>query len=254
MRGFILTLTAIVVAAASLAIPPAHAGGPSACSEQVTDGGFEAGGAAWQAVSLGGFALISQLMPHTGAWGAYLAGYNNADDELAQVVSLPAGATITLRLWWQVTTEETTHPWDTLDVTLTPAGGGTDVRLLRLTDGSITDSWQQATVDLSPYAGGNWRLAFRGRTDADRPTDFYLDDISIEACAAASATPTPTSTPSVTPTATLTPSATPTATPTPTATALPPTPTPTATATPTQMLRRLYLPLIERQAFFKSKG
>ncbi len=246
MRGFILTVTAIIVAAVGFALPLAHAGNPSACAEQVADGGFEAGGTAWQSTSLGGFALISQLMPHTGVWGAYLAGYNNADDELAQVVSLPAGATITLRLWWQVTTEETTHPWDTLDVTLTPAGGGATVRLLRLTDGSITDSWQQVVVDLSAYAGGDWRLAFRGRTDADRPTDFYLDDINIEACAAASATPTATPTPSATPTATLAPSAT------PTATALPPIPTPTTTATPTQVWRRLYLPLIERQAFFKS--
>jgi hypothetical protein len=148
-------------------------------------------------------------------------------------VTLPAGTIITLRLWWQVTTEETSHPWDTLDATIAPASGGTAVHLLRLSDGSVTGSWQPATIDLSAYRGQTMRLAFRGRTDDSRPTDFFLEDISIEACPAVTPTPTPT------PTAT----ATPTETPSPTA---PPTATPTVTSTPTGGEQQAYLPLIVR--------
>ncbi len=231
MRTLPSILWVIALTVVPLAIQPARAAAPFACTEQVADGGFEAGGAAWQTTSLGGYVLLSQLLPYTGQWGAYLGGYNNANDELAQIVSLPAGAAITLRLWWQATTEETTHPWDTLDATLTPAGGGTATRLLRLSDDSVIGSWQQATLDLSAYAGQTWRLAFRARTDDNRPTDFYLDDISIEACGAATVTPTPTAT------------TTPTETPSPTAT---PTVTPTVTSTPTVGKQQAYLPLIVR--------
>ncbi len=204
----------IVLLVLSLALTPPfsrpqqpHAG--SACIEQVTNGGFESGSASWQTVSVGGYALISRILPHTGEWGAVLGAYNSANDELSQTVTLPVGATLTLRLWWQMTTSEVNHPWDELNVTITPIGGGTPVRLLRITDGDPTGVWQQAVLDLTPHAGQTVRLSFRATTDSDRPTDFYLDDIGIEACpGVATATPTVTTTPSPTQTATPTPTAT----------------------------------------------
>ena len=45
-----------------------------------------------------------------------LGAYDNANDELAQTITLPAGTTLTLRFWWPMTTLEANHPWDTLDV------------------------------------------------------------------------------------------------------------------------------------------
>jgi hypothetical protein len=81
-----------------------------------------------------------------------------------------------------MTTEETSHPCDTLDVNVIPTGG-TATRLLRLTDGDIAGSWQEVTLYLTPFAGQVVRLAFDVRTDQDRPTDFFLDDVSVEACA-----------------------------------------------------------------------
>lgn len=216
---------------------------PAACTEQVTDGGFEAGGTAWQTTSAGGFDIISQIMPYAGDWGAYMGGYNNANDELAQGIVLPAGNAITLSFWWQMMTQETTHFWDTLDVTIAPAGGGTAVRVAQITDGSVANAWQQTSVDLSAYAGQSVRLAFVAQTDSDRPTDFYLDDISVSACAStgSTATPTATLTATVTPTATTTyiPPVTPTMTVTPTA-------APTATPTSPGMRLRIYLPLVMR--------
>jgi hypothetical protein len=213
----------------------------SACTEQAINGGFEAGDTGWQTTSAGGYVIISQILPHEGQWGAYLGGYNNANDELAQVVTLPSGATLAMQFWWQMMTQETTHPWDALDVTITPAGGGTAVHLLTITDGSATAAWQQAAVDLTPFAGHTMRLAFRAETDTDRPTDFYLDDISLEACS----TTTPTATPTAT--ATLIETATPTvmSTHTPTATATA-SPTPTATLTPAARRSLVYLPLVLR--------
>jgi thermitase len=164
-----------------LPVAPARA---ASCPELIVNGGFESGSAPWQTSSAGGYALFSQVRPRTGSWGAYLGGYNNADDQLSQEVTLPAGTQITLRFWWQMSTEETSHPWDTLDIAIIPNGVDTPTRLLQITDGDIAGSWQEAILDLSPFAGQGVRLAFRARTDQDRPTDFFLDDASIVACAA----------------------------------------------------------------------
>lgn len=155
---------------------------PATCNELVVNGGFEEEAAGWQIASAGGYAVLSQALPRTGQWGAFLAGYNEADDRLAQDVFLPAGQSSTLRFWRQVRTDETDHPWDTLDVEVTPAGG-VPLRLQRITDADAGPTWVQASFDLTAYAGQTVTLAFRARTDFDRPTDFYLDDISIEACA-----------------------------------------------------------------------
>ncbi len=162
----------------------AQAPRPAACNELLVNGGFEAGAAAWQISSAGGYSLLSQALPHTGEWGAFLAGYNEADDRLAQAVALPAGQTSTLRFWWQVRTDETDHPWDALDVEVTPAGAA-PIRLQHITDADAGGAWQQATFDLSAYAAQTVTLSFHAQTDLDRPTDFYLDDISLEACAPA---------------------------------------------------------------------
>ena len=229
MIGTQIAPIVLLVLSLALALPISRDQQPhaaSACIEQVTNGGFESGSAPWQTVSVGGYTVISPILPHTGQWGAVLGAYDNANDELAQTITLPAGTTLTLRFWWQMTTLEANHPWDTLDVTVTPAGAGTPVRLLRITDGDPTGVWQQAVLDLSPHAGQTVRLSFRATTDSDRPTDFYLDDIGIEACpGVATATPAPTTTPTLT--ATLSP-------------------TQTATPTPTQttVRRRIYLPLV----------
>jgi len=170
----------------------------SSCSELIAEGGFEAGGAAWQTRSSGGYALISSLHPHSGLIGAYLGGYDNADDELAQTINLPADSVVSLTFWWQITTEETSHPWDTLDVTVLPVGAAAPDRLLRLDDGAPAGVWQEAILDLSHYAGETIRLAFHARTDEDRPTEFYLDDVSVQACGASTPTVTPTARPAST--------------------------------------------------------
>jgi hypothetical protein len=220
-RLIALVLIVFTLIAVPFAARPLRAATPAACTEQVSNGGFESGSDPWQTVSAGGYTILSPILPHTGQWGAVLGAYDNANDELAQTITLPAGTTPTLRFWWQMTTQEADHPWDTLNVTITPAGGGTPVLLRQITDGDTSGVWQQAVVDLASYAGQSMRLSFRAQTDSDRPTDFYLDDISVEACPGSATTPTVTVTPS-------------------------PTRTATPTATRIATMRRVYLPLVLR--------
>ena len=192
---------------------------PSACSELVVNGGFESGATGWQIKTNGSVALIGPTLPHAGLLGAILGARNDAQDELEQEMNLPAGQSVMLRFWWHMLTAETTHPRDTLDVLVKPSGGQ-EVSILQITDENTPGAWQQAMLDLSSYAGQSLRIKFRAITDANRPTDFYVDDVSVQTCTGGAATSTPT--------VTHTPSAT---------------VSPTSTSTPKA---RIYLPLISR--------
>ncbi|MCX6031420.1 MAG: hypothetical protein NT169_19245 [Chloroflexi bacterium] len=179
---------------------------PTGCADLVSDGGFEAGGASWTQYSAGGFNLISNFYPHSGQLGAYLGGANNADDRLSQAISLPSGAvSITLRLWWAMTTTDVGGGLDTLTVSLLRPDGSTLATLATLDDSATVNQWDELAFDLTAYAGQNVILRLTGHTDTQYPTDFYVDDVSLIACAGSSpltATPTVTRTPTPTPTVT----------------------------------------------------
>ncbi len=217
------------------------------CLELVQNGGFEQGAAGWQTFSAQGYDLISNFNPHTGSLGAYLGGANNADDRLSQALTLPAGTTLILKAWWYLATAETAGTFDTLTIALTAADSTPLSTLATLDNTALPGQWAELTFDLTAYAGQSVVLRFAARTDQDLISEFYLDDISLSACASdPSPTPTATSTSPIDTTATAT--ATPGADVTPSATFTPP-PANTGTATPTGTAiatLRLYLPLVQR--------
>lgn len=190
------------------------------CGELVVDGGFEAGGQGWSQASAGGYDLISEFNPLTGARGAYLGGVDDADDRLTQAVSLPSGASsIALRAWWSIATSETGGGFDRMTLSLRRQDGALLEELLVVDDSADPDVWSDIAFDLAAYAGQEVVLELLATTDSSNPTDFYVDDVSIVACVSSSTpTPTVTSTPTLTPTRTGSPTATPASSPTPTAT------------------------------------
>jgi len=230
------------------------------CMELVQNGGFEMGAAGWQTFSAQGYELISGFNPHTGSMGAYLGGVNNADDRLSQALALPAGMALTLKAWWYLATAETAGTFDTLTIALTTADGTPLSTLAMLDNTAVQGQWAELTFDLAAYAGQSIVLRFEARTDQENISEFYLDDISLWACASdPSPTPTatgtrPTDTATLTATTTVTRMVTATATATPGADATPsatftPPPANTGTATPAGTAiatLRLYLPLIQR--------
>jgi|GEM_PF-1206603 len=156
-----------------------------------------------------------------------------------QTLTLPADASdITLSYWYLASQID---DGDYGYVFMRPQNAGWN--LLHVIRQSTT-AWTPGIYDLAPYAGQTITLRVgtfnNGR---DNRSWTYFDDLSILACQAGPALPTPTAiaptatatatpTPTATDTPTPTPTSTPTATPVPTATA---TPTPTPTATPTEM-------------------
>lgn len=164
----------------------AAAGHPNAaavCSELLINGDFEAGPVGWTQSSAGGFDLISGFNPHTGAWGSYLAGYNNADDQLRQSVSLPAGASsATLRLWWALETEEPALPNDSLTLSLLRSDGTTLADLWTVDNSAPAGLWGEAVIDLTGYTGQQVTVQLLAATNAYDLSDFYADDLSLIVC------------------------------------------------------------------------
>jgi hypothetical protein len=163
-----------------------HGAIPVGCAELIQNGGFEDGEVGWQQASAGGYDLISDFNPRTGSLGAYLAGVNNADDRLSQQVNLPAG-TITLSAWWSLDTTEAAGAFDQMTVSLLRPDGSWLADLLSVDDTASASVWDEIVIDLSSYAGQTVTLRFTATTDDTNPSDFYLDDISVVACAASPA-------------------------------------------------------------------
>lgn len=220
---------------------PTFTPGPIACTERVTNGGFEAN-TNWSFGTTSRPPVYVVSPNHAGAQALQTgipAGRANAiaHSSARQLVSLPASAaTVTLTYW------ERTGGGDGADYreVLLLNSAGVYFRTLERNFGTGTGQWQQRTFDLTPYRGQSVYVYFNTYNNGAGGTTWnYIDDVSVLACSASTPpaiTPTPSATPTVaassTPTVTASPSATFTTTASPTETT-PATATFTITASPT---------------------
>lgn len=155
---------------------------PSAGGNVISNGGFENGTSPWVENSSGGYTIIDTTRPHAGAYSAYLCGYNNCSDSIYQQVTIPGSVTTaTLTYYWYMSTQETTHAYDYLYVRIRNSSGTTLTTLQTLSDGSTANSWQQASFNVSSYKGQTIQVAFVSTNGAKNPTDFYVDDVALNA-------------------------------------------------------------------------
>lgn len=137
----------------------------------VENGAFEVGGV-WKAESSRGRGLVRQGT-------AKLGGYDGAEDQLSQRVRVRAGKQ---KLIYRVrtVTREQKHPADGFVVHLTDATGEHIATVDSRTDAAAGNvGWAEETVDLSRFAGQTVNLAFLVKTDGQRPTAFYVDDVRL---------------------------------------------------------------------------
>lgn len=145
----------------------------------VNNGGFESAGAGWTQSSAAYYTLVDTVRPRTGTWGAWLAGYDRAQDILSQTITIPSGGG-TLRYWWYMTSgESTTYAYDYLFVDLYTSSGVHVARLSTLSNTAARNAWYQDAVSLNAWAGQTLSLRFTGFTDGSIRTDFHLDDVSV---------------------------------------------------------------------------
>jgi len=220
------------------------------CTEAVVNGGFEAD-AAWNIPDTSIRADYSTTVAHSGSrsmrTGIPEGGSNVLSYSAAyQTITLPPGpGTAILSFWYYPVSGEVAassallpdagysilearysklelpassfqHPASSLaaDRQYALLRDGSGIWHLLLWTLSDARTWLHYEADISAYLGQTVRLHFETCNDGlGGTTAMYVDDVSIEVCPGAVATPTPTPT--------LTPTDTPTYTPTPTSTATP---------------------------------
>jgi len=159
------------------------------CYNEVWNGGFEefvdGKPRYWTVSSTDGYSLADGTWFAGGHYGAYLGGYDYADDLLRQSIYIPSDAlSASLAYGWYMQTEET-HPsnqYDFLYVRLRDTGDNLVATLDTLSNQSSRDTWQTAMFDLLPYAGQSLRLSFEADSDVSNPTSFFVDDVSLWIC------------------------------------------------------------------------
>jgi subtilisin family serine protease len=169
---------------------------PPTCAERVVNGGFEAGRNAWAESSTHSYALIctgttcgrGNVPAQAGAWNAWLGGANAETSEVRQTLTLPADASASLGYWYWVDSSDYCG-YDYAFVNVIEGGTVVQSKRVSLCTTNNTAGWRKETLNLSAQAGKSIVLAFRTTTDANYPSDFYVDSVSLmtgAACASAS--------------------------------------------------------------------
>ena len=154
----------------------------ASCSTQAW--GFESGN---DGFSLTGAARVVAPATGHGSSSLRLGGTASTTDEATRDVAIPAGSSrAELNFWWYMTTQESATAgfgWDYFSAEIRNTAGTVLAVVDSRSDGWRQSSWmQQATVDVSAWAGQTVRVAFRATNDSSLPTTFYVDDVSVTTC------------------------------------------------------------------------
>ncbi len=164
---------------------PQPTGEPSACIDQLQNGNFEAGPAAWSEYSKQGFDLIcadancgASIVPSSGDYLAWLGGVNREYAEVSQRVAVAAGERATLRYRYQTESEDYCG-YDYGYVRVRAAGVTDMVQRFNLCASRNVEEWQEVLLDLTPYAGREITISFIGTTDGTFRSSFFVDDVAL---------------------------------------------------------------------------
>ena len=190
IRQAVFALFALTLAAALLlsgrpavAAPAPAPQAAASCPVVVKNGNFEAQSANWTPIGAGGKQLITDFNSRAGNYSADLGGINNTNHSIRQTITLPKRPVV-LTFWWEQWTQETapTNLNDYLAVNLLRADGSLLTEVARLGVDPDRPPWEQASFDISTFAGQTVQLEFLARNDATNPTQFFVDDVSIPGC------------------------------------------------------------------------
>ena len=122
----------------------------------------------------------------SGHYGAYLGGYDYADDQLYRMIDIPPNAmSARLTFLWYMQSEEPVYygEYDFLFIRLRDLLTGDLITTLgTLSNRSTREAWQMASFDLLSYTGRSMRLSFEADNDFSNPTSFFIDNVSLRVC------------------------------------------------------------------------
>ena len=162
----------------------------SSCSETFTS--FETVLDSWSMT--GGAARVAAPAPGHGAWSARLGGTNSNESVVKRQIALPIRQRSTWSFDLYMTSEH--FPWSTgfdkFSAEVRDLNGAVLSVVSFHNDGDVRDAWlPERNIDLSPWHGQTVQLVFRAETDSMSPTTFWVDDVRVTSCPAASSVYSP---------------------------------------------------------------
>jgi subtilase family serine protease len=181
--------------------PTPTSGNPPANGQDLLqNGGFENGQNPWAENSAGGYELIADANGganvHAGNYAAYLCGYRNCQDELAQAFQVPSGfSNISLSFWWEMQSDKSGDCADQFTATIysTVDNGDGTVSLgsplstaKTICDKDATGNYVHTTVNLTNSLHGQdgkaLALVLGMTTNSNSQTSqIFVDDVSMPA-------------------------------------------------------------------------
>ncbi len=161
---------------------------PSSSASLVINGGFESGLTPWTA-SGSPPPVVSTAKAHSGTASALIGTVQPGteplgDSSLSETIAVPSSGTTTLSFWYWPSTTDTICSgsgcvFDWQEAQIRSTSGATLAQVFKSDSNSQT--WTQATFNLSPYAGQSIQLWFNVHEDGSSPPDdtwMYLDDVT----------------------------------------------------------------------------
>ena len=152
---------------------------------QIENGDFEDGPVVWTEFSRTDFDLIidwgfpSGVVPHSGAWAAWLGGGLDETSSIQQLVTVPTSSPY-LHYWHWVSSLTEPCGQDYAGVVV----DGAPVALHDLCLAQNTGGWREHSVDLSAYAGQYISLQIRVENLPHTFSSLFVDDVRFQATAA----------------------------------------------------------------------
>lgn len=156
--------------------------------ELLVNGNFDSGNVAWVEDSGNpNYNVIvnsteAPIPPQSGTFLAWLGGFNSVTQTLYQNVVVPPGtASLQVKGFYWITTEETGGQFDHATVALLSSDGSTTLETLRTWSNlNNTSAWMPFAVSTSGnYAGQTVRLQFSTVLDSSLNTNFFFDTIEF---------------------------------------------------------------------------
>jgi Zn-dependent metalloprotease len=159
-----------------------QAGTGGGCTNAIVNPGFETGTTPW--TISGQVTRSTGSFPHSGTAYMILNGVNSTSGTLFQTVTVPSGCS-NLSFWLNITTSEAAGAsvFDRLFIEVRSTTGTLLATLATFSNqnsGTAGVYVLRGPFNLSSFAGQTVRIQFRGTNDITLPTNFRVDDVTLQ--------------------------------------------------------------------------
>ncbi|MBI3763592.1 MAG: hypothetical protein HY260_17240, partial [Chloroflexi bacterium] len=165
------------------------------CNQLIANGGFESARShPWVEITALQVPIIGADFPRTGQKSAWLGGTDEeAFQYIYQDLSLPANAKAVVLTYWHYLEEEVSgKPADaTFSAVVADQQGNVLTTLESFASSKADQQWKQSTLDMSQFAGKKIRLAFAASMAPKNKSNFFVDDVAVQACTSGNPVATP---------------------------------------------------------------